>query len=213
LPQWIKTAWRELDPETKKQFAGEETLVAEIGTAFGQLRVLFVSCSPEDQEHVRGDREYRAINEAIRLANRGTAISVRYLPASTVDDLRRALLHESYEIIHFSGHSNGDSLLFEDTEGGSREVPLEAIAQLLTGHRDLGCVLLNSCESTKKLSTPIAAYTIGMSDSVDDAAAIEFARGFYDALACGRSVEDAANEGRAAARLKQLDLPLMVLKK
>src|SRR6266849_3029586 len=47
LPQWIKTAWRELDPETKKQFAGEGALAAEIGTTFVKLRVLFVSCSPK----------------------------------------------------------------------------------------------------------------------------------------------------------------------
>jgi NTP pyrophosphatase (non-canonical NTP hydrolase) len=126
LPQWIKTAWRELDPETKKEFAGEEALAAEIGTTFGKLRVLFVSCSPKDQEHLRGDREYRAIDEAIRLANRSDEISVRYLAASTVDDLRRALLHDSYEIIHFSGHSNGDSLIFEDAEGGSQEALLAA---------------------------------------------------------------------------------------
>jgi NTP pyrophosphatase (non-canonical NTP hydrolase) len=213
LPQWIKIAWRELDPETKKEFAVQEALAAEFGTAFGTLRILFVSCSPEDLEHLRGDREYRAIDEAIRLANRGTDISVRYLPASTIDDLRRALLHESYEIIHFSGHSNGNSLVFEDTDGRSQEVPLDAIAELVSEQKDLRCVVLNSCESTSKLSTPMAGHTVGMSDSVDDAAAIEFGRGFYDALACGKNVEDAANEGLRAARLKQLDVPITVLKR
>jgi hypothetical protein len=212
LPHWIKTAWRELDPETKQQFAGEETLAAEIGTALGKLRVLFVSCSPEDREHIRGDREYRAIYEAIHLANRTDEILVHYLPASTVDDLRRELLRESYEIIHFSGHSTRDSLIFEDTVGGSQEVPLVAIAELLVKEQNLRCVVLNSCESSNSAAL-LAAYTIGMSDSVDDAAAIEFARGFYDGLARGRSIEDAANEGKAAARLKQLDVPLNIVKR
>jgi NTP pyrophosphatase (non-canonical NTP hydrolase) len=213
LPQWIKTAWRALDPETKKQFAGEETLAAELGTTFGKLRVLFVSCSPENQEHIRGDREYRAINEAIQLSNRGTEIPVRYLAAATVEDLHRALLRDSYEIIHFSGHSNGDSLIFEDAEGQSREVPLSAIAELVQRRADVRCVILNSCESTKKLTIPMAGHTIGMSDSIDDAAAIEFARGFYDALACGKTVDDAVEEGKAAAMLKQLGVPVFVLKR
>jgi NTP pyrophosphatase (non-canonical NTP hydrolase) len=209
LPQWIKVAWREIDPETKKKFADQEALAAEIGTTFGKLRVLFASCSPEDQEHIRGDREYRTIEDAIR----GTEIAIRYLPASTVDHLRRALLHDAYEIIHFSGHSNGDSLIFEDAEGGSQEVPLSAIAELITRQKEVRCVVLNSCESTKKLSTPMADYTIGMFDTVEDAAAIEFAKGFYDALASGKNFEDAVLEGKAAASLKQLDVPLTILKR
>ena len=45
------------------------------------------------------------------------------------------------------------------------------------------------------MSKPVADLTIGMDSSVDDEAAIQFARGFYDAIAASKSYEFAIREG------------------
>jgi hypothetical protein len=52
-----------------------------------------------------------------------------------------------------------------------------------------------------------------MEKPVGDKAAIEFARGFYDALGAGKATEVAVEEGRSAVALKGLEtaLPLKVL--
>jgi len=52
-----------------------------------------------------------------------------------------------------------------------------------------------------------------MDAPVNDQAAIEFVRGFYDAVAAGRDYDFAVEEGRSAVALKGLEsgLPLKVL--
>ena len=54
-----------------------------------------------------------------------------------------------------------------------------------------------------------------MTGPVGDRAAIEFARGFYDALAAGKGFEFAVREGETAVDLKGLksELPLIFLKR
>ena len=52
-----------------------------------------------------------------------------------------------------------------------------------------------------------------MDKAVDDAAAIEFSRGFYDAVAAGKSYEFAVNEGEIACKAKNIEIPLKMLKR
>ncbi|MBT3905978.1 MAG: hypothetical protein HOF30_09950 [Rhodospirillaceae bacterium] len=44
-----------------------------------------------------------------------------------------------------------------------------------------------------------------MDDTIDDEAAIEFTRGFYDALAAGKGIEFLFGEGKTAVSLKGMD--------
>jgi hypothetical protein len=53
----------------------------------------------------------------------------------------------------------------------------------------------------KKLVDPIAQCTIGLDEVVEDAAAIQFSRGFYDAIAMSKSFGDAFEEGKLATAL------------
>ena len=62
------------------------------------------------------------------------------------------------------------------------------------------CVILNSCYSLSQLDGPLGPATIGMSARLDDGAAIQFVRGFYDALAAGRELRRCFDEGVAAVR-------------
>lgn len=63
--------------------------------------------------------------------------------------------------------------------------------------------MLNGCYSAaqaKEIAKHIP-YVIGMNQSINDAAAIEFAVGFYDALGNGESVEFAFESGKVAMGL------------
>jgi NTP pyrophosphatase (non-canonical NTP hydrolase) len=211
----IRTTWRELSAGDKQGLEnGKKDLVAELGGLLGKVRVLFLSCSPAEVAPLRGGTELRVIKEAVKLAHREEDIEIHALTAATTDDLRRALLHGDYEIVHFSGHADGRVLIFEDCDGRSVSTPLIDLAQLIGRHQTIRCVVLNSCESLGNLTVPMAEFTIGMDRLITDDAAVEFARGFYDAVAAGRSIEFAAEEGRSAATLKGLSAPpIKVLKR
>ena len=74
--------------------------------------------------------------------------------------------------------------------------------------------MLNACSI---LNAPIQIkpkfVVVGMEARVGDQAAIEFSRGFYDAIGAGKSIDKAIDEGNKCTRLKGLEaqLPLKVL--
>jgi hypothetical protein len=63
------------------------------------------------------------------------------------------------------------------------------------------------------MTKSIADITVGMEKAVDDEAAIQFAEGFYDAVAAGKPYEFAVDEGKIACEMKGLALPLKILKR
>jgi CHAT domain-containing protein len=161
---------------------------------------------------LRLSQEDRAIRDAIQRGKARDSINLEIRHATTVDDLRRELLSDDYEVLHFSGHGDFDTLLFENEAGKKLESPLDAIAALVEHHPSIKCVILNACNSVAAITKPLADITVGMDEAVDDAAAIEFSRGFYDAVAAGKSYEYAVQEGQIACRAKNLDIPLKILK-
>jgi CHAT domain-containing protein len=139
-------------------------------------------------------------------------IALKALTATTIDDFRRALLGSEFDIIHFAGHADENHLVFETANGMSSPTPLSAIAELIARYPSIKCVVLNACESVKTLSTPISKITVGMDKSIADNAAVEFTRGFYDAIGAGKAIQFAIEEGISVVKLKGFDAgPITVL--
>ncbi len=94
----------------------------------------------------------------------------------------------------------------------SREfaVPPDALSRLFAILRDnLRCVVLNACYSEPQAQA-IAAHidcVIGMPDAIGDAASLNFAASFYQALAYGRDVQTAFDLGCNRIDLQALDEP------
>jgi hypothetical protein len=172
--------------------------------------VLLVLANPAGTETLRLQEEERAIREAIQLSKFRDSISVKALPAATVDDLRRELLHNEYEILHFSGHGDRHSLLFETAVGEAAATTYAALAAFVQRYPSIACVILNACFSLADIEHPLTKVTIGMEAPVADRAAIEFVRGFYDAVAAGKDWQFAVEEGESNVKLKGLadGLPL-----
>jgi NTP pyrophosphatase (non-canonical NTP hydrolase) len=205
LLKQLGSAWKELNQELRSEIKSSTPLLEEIGDALDQVRVLFVFCSPVDEQHIRVSGEYRVVMESLDRGAKGNKVAITALPAATSLDFRRKFLDNEYDIVHFAGHSDGRNLIFETEAGVSSNVPLTAIAELVDRNPSVRCVILNACESASTLSTSISPCTIGMDAAMDDDVAIEFSRGFYDGLAAGRSVQQAYAEGITAVKLMGVD--------
>jgi hypothetical protein len=170
-------------------------------------RILVVGSGPADLERIGTDTEARVISEAIRRSAARASIELKTLPATTPDDLRRALLEGDFAILHFTGHGDSDGIYLSNEDGSSAHITTTALKDLISRYPQVQCVLLNSCETMANLTEPLAPITIGMDSLVDDDTAVEFARGFYDAVGALRPIDFAIEEGRNAVTMKKLSPP------
>ena len=152
------------------------------------------------------DEEVREIKEALKLSANREKFEVITESALRVNDLRRSLLNNQPHIVHFSGHGAGnDGLALENKLGEMQLVSGESLAGLFELFEDfVECVVLNACYSEVQAEGIYQHIdcVIGMSQAIGDRAAIEFATGFYDALAVGRSYRDAFGFGCGAINLQ-----------
>lgn len=181
--------------------------------------ILILAANPKDTSSLRLDQELRDISEGLQRGQQRDLFRLEQKLAVRPRDIQRALLDINPQIIHFSGHGAGEEgLVFEDETGQSKLVSKAALADLFELFADqIECVVLNGCYSVVQAEA-IAQhinYVIGMSKAINDRAAIEFAVGFYDGLAAGRSIEFAYKLGCSAIRMAGIEehLTPVLLKK
>lgn len=168
-------------------------------------KILILSANPKKTSPLRLDEEMREIKEGLKRSASRDLFSIESAEAVRYRDLRRAILDHKPNIVHFSGHGTGEEgLVFEDEIGNLKLVDTEAIGELFKLFADqVECVVLNACHSeyqAKEIAKHID-YVIGMSQAIDDKAAIEFSVAFYDALGAGRTYDFAYNLGCNAIRI------------
>lgn len=178
-------------------------------------RVLVVTATPTDEETLRTDREVREIGEAIRRSANRESIHLNTCMATQMSDLRRALLERDYDLVVISGHGEADGPLLQDSEGRGVVLTASILEQMLALVPTLQCLILNCCYSSHTITTSLAPITVGMFTSIDDDVAIEFTKGFFDALGAGRSVDRCIQEGElaVASELGGGPVPLVVLRR
>jgi hypothetical protein len=168
------------------------------------MKVLVVFASPRGTDTLRLGEEDRVIQECIRRCKNRDHVRLTIKHAATVDDIRRALLDDDFDIVHFSGHGTGSGLAFEDGLGRLFVPPREAIANLLSEFSPpLQCAVLNACYSTSQgqftsLGIP---FTVAMEGPISDQAAIVFTGGFYDSVGAGRDIDFSFRQGVLALQL------------
>jgi hypothetical protein len=182
-----------------------------------KTRILLVEANPVDTTRLRLTAELRTIQECIQRSKRREALTVTPLHATRIQDLQRALLEEDYQIIHLSGHGEGE-IIFEKDEGASDPIPQEALAKLLANFHPIECVVLNACYSSSQaqLIARYIPYTIAMDSSITDDAAHAFSRGFYDTIGAGKDYRFAYEMGCQAIELtghKQFSIPKLFEKR
>ncbi len=84
------------------------------------------------------------------------------------------------------------------SDDGAHLVPPETLTEIFRVLRDnVRVVLLNACESAPQAAAIVNVIdcAVGMSDVIEDGAAIAFAAAFYEALGYGRSIQEAFDLG------------------
>jgi TIR domain/CHAT domain len=168
--------------------------------------ILFLGANPQDTSRLRLDQELRDISEGLQRSQQRDRFNLEQKWAVRPRDIQRAMLDFQPQIVHFSGHGDGEAgLVFEDEVGNSKLVDGAALAGLFELFADnLDCVVLNGCYSEVQAQAigQHIPYVIGMNQAIGDKAAIIFAVGFYDALGAGRDVEFAYKLGCNAIRME-----------
>lgn len=166
------------------------------------LSVLFVAADPSDEARLRLGREFREIQETLRLSSQRDRFRLE-LPQLSLrpEDLSQALLDTQPAIVHFAGHGGEDGVLcFEDAAGLARPVDAQALALLFSHFTGVvECVVLNACysELQARAMARHVPHVVGMGDEIGDDAALAFTVGFYQALGAGRAVDEAYRLGCA----------------
>jgi hypothetical protein len=170
--------------------------------------VLIVAAGPFDQDPLRLGAEVKEIRNALNRSRNRQLWKIESNEASTVDDLRRALLDFSPTIVHFSGHGGGaDGLCFETDEGATHFAKSDALSRLFHHFKaTVKCVVLNACHSHSQMEAirQEIDYVVGMKSEVEDSAARKFAAAFYDAVFAGADFRTAFELGCSALDLAGL---------
>ncbi|MBV8128140.1 MAG: TIR domain-containing protein [Planctomycetaceae bacterium] len=185
--------------------------------------ILILASNPRTTKRLRLDEEVKKIEQGLERSKRRDQFKLVVKWAVTDDELRRAMLDNEPEIVHFSGHGSGESqggqgrdlvpvqvkesggLAFEDDGGHVQLITGDALARLFELCADsVKCVVLNACYSEAQANaiSQHIDYVVGMKKAIGDEAAIKFAVGFYDALGAGRDFETAYKFGCSAIDLK-----------
>lgn len=199
----LREGWNAVSQDVQKEIREAGGQLSEL-THFFDKRILIITANQDGDASraLRLDREVRAIREAFRRSEVASKPQMEVLMAATVSDLRRALLHHQFDIIHFSGHADDDGISLLDELGGEVVLDYDSLAEIIKKQKDVKCVVLNACHSLEKLEEAFAPLVIGMMDEIDDEAAIAFAEGFYDSIAAQKSPDEAFAEGMLSMKAK-----------
>ena len=165
------------------------------------MKILFLAANPKGTDQLQLDKEVKKIEDGLERSRLRDQFTLVTKWAVDADTLRRALLKEEPDIVHFSGHGTGESgLVLVGQDGNPKPAPADALSGLFAisaiSH-NVKCILLNACfaEVQAKAIVQHIDYVIGMKQAVKDDAAIAFATGFYDGLGYDLEIEDAFKLG------------------
>ena len=179
------------------------------------LQVLAVVSSPRGLAPLDVAAEKEHLDEALAQHVRSGRVRLEWVENATWEELHERLLEHPWHVLHFIGHGSFDDAADEGVialvgaDGRADFVTASSLADLLhEASPTPRLVVLNSCESGASSSddpfsgTAAALARSGiqsvaaMQFTISDRAALAFARGFYTALANGRTIDEAMRSGR-----------------
>jgi hypothetical protein len=163
------------------------------------ITILFLAANPAGTSQLDLTEEVNAIDDELYKSKFRDHFNLEQRFELKPDEISEQLLRHNPQIVHFSGHgSEAGEIILEDETGRVHPVDAVAISKLFSTLKDsISCVVLNACysEVQAKLISNHIDCVIGMSKAIGDAAAIEFAQGFYRAIGYGKDLETAFELG------------------
>lgn len=202
---------------TKRQPAIEVTLslvkpAKKRGTAPGSrprptrkkasVKIALLVTNPERGASLQTGIEARDIDEAIRLGSRGDEVELKVVLAPTLNSLLDLLNSFSPDVIHFSGHGGGRTLLFDNRragDDGGTVLDFDMVARVVNATSATPKLLvLAACDTAEGAdrfleSVPVV---IAMADTIEDAAACEFSSRFYRSLSSGATISNSLAQAK-----------------
>ncbi len=180
------------------------------------LRVLGMIASPQNLPPLDIERERERIRLALGPLQAKGLVELEWVDGQNWRDLQQAMWQGPWHIFHFIGHGRFDSgrdegqIALTGADGYSRLLPATGLGRLLARERSLRLAVLNACQGAHSAGHDIFSSTasilvrrglpavVAMQYEITDAAAIEFARTFYRAMASGVPVDAAVTDARNA---------------
>ena len=211
------------DGESRAYLCRKEPLVRQVAGAHAPsalaieppLQVLAVVSSPRGLEPLDVAAERQHLEEALAPHVRSGRVRLQWVEHATWEGCTTGCCEQSWHVLHFIGHGTFDDAADEGVialvgdDGRADFVSASSLADLLhEASPTPRLVVLNSCESGASSSddpfsgTAAALARSGiqsvaaMQFTISDRAALAFARGFYTALANGRTIDEAMRSGR-----------------
>lgn len=157
------------------------------------IKVLLLSANPIDSP-LNIDEEFRAIDQKIRNSEHREHVALIKHGAVRLEDVASLLMRHMPHVVHFSGHGAASGIALTGADGKGRVVPPDALANIFRTLKDnVRVVFLNACDSAPQAEAIVSVIdcAVGMSNEIEDDAAIAFAAAFYEVLGYGRSVQNA----------------------
>lgn len=183
------------------------------------IRVLFLAANPLESDRLQLDEEIRMIQRRLDDTG-GIKFDLRLELAVRRDDFPGLLMRYQPHIVHFAGHGTEEGgIVFQDDNGNEAILSPQVLAEYFSVLTDnVQCVILNSCYGAAQAHTIAKSIdsVIAMEGETPDEMAIRFSRGFYEALASGRSISHAFEVARLlikAAEPEDAHIPRLFVRK
>lgn len=169
-------------------------------------KLLFLSAVPVDGSPIDLTIEAREVARALEAGGQRRRFLYKRRPDVTPALLTEALVTETPDLVHFTGHgAKGGRLVLLQYEGQGQPVPKQALASLFqeSNRRGARGVVLCSCY-TGELAQEICKFmefVVGVPDTVEKTSAMAFSGGFYLALSRGETLQQAFTLGMIRAGL------------
>ena len=82
-----------------------------------KIKVLLFAANPRGTAPLDLPREFREIDEEVRLSTFRSAVELILVPGTRPVDLLRKLNENQPQVVHFSSHGNPDEIILESGEG------------------------------------------------------------------------------------------------
>lgn len=167
-----------------------------------KLRIALLVTNPSKRAVLQTEVEARYIDEGLRLGGKSAEIDLKPVLAPTLNTLIDALNSFCPDLMHFSGHGGGQTLLFDNEsagDDGGTVLDFDMIARVVGATSSAPKLLvLAACDTVtgaeRFLDT--VPVVIAMADTIDDVAACEFSRRFYQSLSGGATIANSLAQAK-----------------
>lgn len=167
-----------------------------------RLKIAVLMTNPDRQASLQTAVEARDIEQSVRLGSKTGEVDVKLVPAPTLDTLIDTLNSYRPDIIHFSGHGGGQTLLFDNERAGSdggTVLNFDMVARVVGATsvvpKLLVLVACDTVDGADRFLDTVPAV-IAMADTIDDEAACEFSRRFYQSLSAGATIANSLDQAK-----------------